>query len=388
MTLQLIVQCIIIYSVRLCDIAGVPTKTVDLIFFRLCGVGSFIMINLEKEIREQPGVLSGLEKVNGETVRALVADAKSKGVKNICFAARGTSDHASIYAQYIFGVYAGLPCSLATPSVISKYGAKVEYKDTLVIGVSQSGQAADVRAVIRDAKECGCITAAVTNNEDSPLAKEADYHLFCAAGPEVSIAATKTFTSQMYVLAMLCREWSGSEELARLLSGVPAAVTEVLDTVPAVLDGFIAQYKDIKCGTVLGRGMTYPVALEGALKILETNRVKMKGYPISDFHHGPMAQIYAGDTVFLLASDGPVMCDAVEILADLDRIGADTIIITDKPDFAAGRKNAIVLPSLGSDTAAPFTMAVTLQLIALKLTEVRGIDPDVSDVLNKVTVTM
>ena len=161
MTLQLIVQCIIIYSVRLCDIAGVPTKTVDLIFFRLCGVGSFIMINLEKEIREQPGVLSGLEKVNGETVRALVADAKSKGVKNICFAARGTSDHASIYAQYIFGVYAGLPCSLATPSVISKYGAKVEYKDTLVIGVSQSGQAADVRAVIRDAKECGCITAAV-----------------------------------------------------------------------------------------------------------------------------------------------------------------------------------------------------------------------------------
>ena len=322
MTLQLIVQCIIIYSVRLCDIAGVPTKTVDLIFFRLCGVGSFIMINLEKEIREQPGVLSGLEKVNGETVRALVADAKSKGVKNICFAARGTSDHASIYAQYIFGVYAGLPCSLATPSVVSKYGAKVEYKDTLVIGVSQSGQAADVRAVIRDAKECGCITAAVTNNEDSPLAKEADYHLFCAAGPEVSIAATKTFTSQMYVLAMLCREWSGSEELARLLSGVPAAVTEVLDTVPAVLDGFIAQYKDIKCGTVLGRGMTYPVALEGALKILETNRVKMKGYPISDFHHGPMAQIYAGDTVFLLASDGPVMCDAVEILADLDRIGA------------------------------------------------------------------
>ena len=96
------------------------------------------MINLEKEIREQPGVLSGLEKVNGETVRALVADAKSKGVKNICFAARGTSDHASIYAQYIFGVYARLPCSLATPSVISKYGAKVEYKDTLVIGGSLS----------------------------------------------------------------------------------------------------------------------------------------------------------------------------------------------------------------------------------------------------------
>lgn len=346
------------------------------------------MINLEKEIREQPGVLSGLEKVNAETVRSLVADAKARGVKSICFAARGTSDHASIYAQYIFGIYAGLPCSLATPSVISKYGAEIHYEDTLVIGVSQSGQAADVLAVIRDAKKCGCITAALTNNEASPLAKEADYHLYCAAGPEISIAATKTFTSQMYVLAMLCREWSGSRKFAELLAGVPEAVAAVLDTVPARIEEFIGEYKDIKCGTILGRGMTYPVALEGALKILETNRVKMKGYPISDFHHGPMAQIFEGDTVFLLVSDGPVTDDAAEILADLDRIGADTIIITDKPDFAAGRKNAIILPSLGSDTVAPFTMAVALQLIALKLTEVRGIDPDVSDVLNKVTVTV
>lgn len=81
---------------------------------------------------------------------------------------------------------------------------RVEYKDTLVIGVSQSGQVADVRGHPRRS-ECGCINAAVTNNEDSPLAKDVDYHLFCAAGPEVSIAATKTFTSQMYILAMLCR---------------------------------------------------------------------------------------------------------------------------------------------------------------------------------------
>lgn len=346
------------------------------------------MINLEKEIRQQPDVLANISKVNKSTVEAIVAKAKAAGVNNICFAARGTSDHASIYAQYLFGIFASVPCGLATPSVISQYGAKINYKDTLVIGVSQSGQAADVLSVIRDAKECGAITASVTNNADSPLAKEADYHLFCDAGPEISIAATKTFTSQMYLLAMICAEWSGSDELQKILDKVPATVAEVLDKIPGRIEQFIGDYKDLENGVVLGRGVVYPIALEGTLKILETNRVRMKGYPISDFHHGPMAQIHEGDLVILLAADGPVIGDAKEILADLDRIGADTLVITDMPEFASDRKNTIVVPSVGSDIGAPFAMAVTLQLIALKLTEVRGIDPDVSNVLNKITVTM
>lgn len=224
------------------------------------------MINLEKEIREQPDVLANISKVNKSTVEALVAKAKAAGVNNICFAARGTSDHASIYAQYLFGIFASVPCGLATPSVISQYGAKINYKDTLVIGVSQSGQAADVLSVIRDAKECGAITASVTNNADSPLAKEADYHLFCDAGPEVSIAATKTFTSQMYLLAMICAEWSGSDELQKILDKVPETVAEVLDKIPGRIEQFIGDYKDLEYGVVLGRGVVYPIALEGTLK--------------------------------------------------------------------------------------------------------------------------
>lgn len=129
------------------------------------------MINLEKEIREQPEVLARISDANKEEIRKLTLAAKQAGVKNICFAARGTSDHASIYAQYLFAIYASVPCGLATPSAVSKYGSKISYKDTLVIGVSQSGQAADVLAVLRDAKSCGAITAAVTNDADSPLAK-------------------------------------------------------------------------------------------------------------------------------------------------------------------------------------------------------------------------
>ncbi len=346
------------------------------------------MINLEKEIREQPEVLAGISDKNMEEIRKLVLAAKKAGVNNIYFAARGTSDHASIYAQYLFAIYAAVPCGLATPSAVSKYGAKISYKNTLVIGVSQSGQAADVLAVLRDAKSCGAITASVTNNADSPLAKEADYHLFCSAGPETSIAATKTFTSEMYLLALLCAEWSESEELRSLLAKVPDAVSDVLNNIPSRLESFIGDYKKLEAGVVLGRGVLYPIALEGALKILETNCVKMRGYPISDFHHGPLAQIGKGDLVILLAAKGPVFSDSEEILSKLDKIGADTMIITDSAEFAGERRNAVVVPSFGTDIVSPFVMAVVLQLIALKLTEVRGIDPDASKVLNKVTVTV
>lgn len=345
------------------------------------------MINLEKEIREQPSVLAGIAEKNKNTIKNLVSAAKAAGVNNIYFAARGTSDHASIYAQYLFGIYAGIPCGLTTPSVVSKYGSRLNFKGSLVIGVSQSGQAADVLTVIEDAKASGAVTAAITNDESSPLALKADYHLFCAAGKETSIAATKTFTAQMYLLALLCAEWSNSSDLSEILSKIPDGVKNVLDYVPAKIESFIGEYKNLEHGVILGRGTAYPIALEGALKILETNRMRMKGYPISDFHHGPMAQVHEGDFTVLLAAEGPVMDDAEAMLARLDTVGADTLVITDSESLAESRKKSILLPNLGSDTATPFFMAVTMQLIALKLTEVRGIDPDVSDVLNKITVT-
>lgn len=345
------------------------------------------MINLEKEIREQPEVLAAVGAYNRETVRALAAAAKQRGVKHIIFAARGTSDHACVYAQYLFGIYAGIPCGLATPSVVSQYGAEFHFEDTLVIGVSQSGQAKDVLAVLENAHTCGCITAAVTNDASSPIAKYVDYHLDCHAGPETSIAATKTFTSQMYLLAMLCSEWSGSSELAAILERVPATVAEVLRTVPGEIEALIPKYRDIEDAFVLGRGLSYPIALEGALKTLETNRIRVKGYPISDFHHGPLAQVHEGTLVIVLAPKGPVSGDALEMIGKLEKIGAEVLILSDNVGIIGGRKPSILLPANGADVGAAWTMAVTMQLFALKLTEQKGIDPDASAVLKKVTVT-
>ncbi len=345
------------------------------------------MINLEKEIREQPSVLRSIEEKNKDTIRALVADIKSRNITNVYFAARGTSDHACIYAQYLYGIHLGIPSGLATSSVISKYECSLKLENALVIGVSQSGAAEDVLCVLKNGNACNTITVAITNNADSIMAKEAKYTLLCNAGPEYSIAATKTFTSQMYVLALLCAEWSGNEKLLCALRKVPDAVEEMLNYVPEKIEEYIQRYRYLSAATVLGRGFMYPIALEGALKVLETNQVKMKGYPISDFYHGPLAQIHPTDLVFLLAAEGPTLDDATAMLEKLESIDAEVFLITDNAELIKDRKIAIKLPELGCDCVSPFLFAVTMQLIALKLTEVKGLNPDKSEVLNKVTVT-
>lgn len=328
-----------------------------------------------------------VKEANLDVIKSIIEDAKSKDINNVYFAARGTSDHACIYAQYLFGIYLGLPCALSTPSVMSMYGGEIRFGNSLVIAVSQSGKAEDVLSVVRCANKCNTVTVAITNNIDSPLAKEAKYHLYCNAGAEVSIAATKTFTSQMYLLALLCAVWSENNELLSLLDKVPAGIDDLLSYIPDDVGELVKRYRYLNAAVVLARGLTYPIALEGALKILETNQVKMKGYPISDFWHGPLAQVAEGDLVIVLAAKGVMLDDAKAMIERLEGIGAEVLVISDDEIVCKANKFSLQLPDLGSDTVSPFLFAVTMQLIALKLTGVKGIDPDASKVLNKVTIT-
>lgn len=351
------------------------------------------MINLEKEIREQPAVLAGVAAANLDTIRALVGEIRTAGITNVQFAARGTSDHAAIYAQYLIHTVVGIPCGLATPSVVSKYHGKLSFEKTLVIGISQSGKAADVLAVVERANQTGAVTVAVTNDVSSPLAKAAKYHLYCNAGPETSIAATKTFTSQMMALALLAAVWAGDNALISALAGVSGDVETLLTYMPEKLSGIAKEYENLKSAVVLGRGFAYPMACEGTLKILETNGIKMRGYAVSDFHHGPKAQIHPGDTAIVVALRGAVMDDAMEMTDELLHIGAKVILITD--DDSLPDKADVCVLRIPNSTAYPvpdaisaFCAAVALQLFALELVTARGIDPDASKVLKKVTITV
>lgn len=345
------------------------------------------MINLEKEIREQPSVLKRTIETNKNRIQDLIVDVKERGIKSVYFCARGTSDHACVMAQYVFAIIAGIPCALGTPSVFTKYGAHVDLSDMLVIGVSQSGKAEDVLAVLKSANDDGALTVAVTNDENSPMAKEAAHSLYCDAGPEVSIAATKTFTSQMMILSMIAAEWAGNDEFFEILTKVPDQVSETIEKILPSVEKMAEYLKNIDGAVILGRGMAYPIALEGTLKMLETNKIKMKGYATSDFHHGPIAQIKPGDKVFVIEPSGATEDDAATIIEKLRGVGADIIVVTDKESLIPSDCKGIVTVDTGCELTSPFVTVLVFQLLASKMTEVRGIDPEVAGVINKITIT-
>lgn len=345
------------------------------------------MINLEKEIRQQPETIKNLKETALPAIKKAAAEAKERGVKYVYLAARGTSNHACIYAQYLIQNTIGLPCALAVPSVLTKYDGKLCLKDALVIGVSQSGAAEDVMAVLIRAKECGAMTIGITNTEGSLVAVTAEHHIYLGVGKENSIAATKTFTAQLAVMTLLCAEWSGNKELSDNFDKLPAAVETLLDTVPKQIEAIINDFKELDNGVVLGRGYNYPIALEGALKIMETNKINMRGYPMSDFYHGPFAQLTDGGNVFLIASDGVMYEDSKAMLAKLRTTPSRVVVFSDNDEILDGCKYTIKVPNMGSDILSPYMFVIAMQLFALKLTEVKGIDPDKSDVIKKITVT-
>ena len=194
-------------------------------------------------------------------------------------------------------------------------------------------------------------------------------------------------------LALLAAVWAGDDALLSALGGVAGNVEKLLTYMPEKLAGLVKDYENIQAAVVLGRGFAYPIACEGTLKILETNGIKMRGYAVSDFHHGPKAQVHPGDTAIVVALRGAVLDDAAEMIDELLKIGAKVIVITD--DASLSEKAAVQGLLIPNDTnysvpdaVSAFCAAVTLQLFALELVLARGIDPDASKVLKKVTITV
>ena len=235
----------------------------------------FIMTLMWKEIMEQPEVLKNCQKVNAEVIAKAAAEIKSRKISSVVIAARGTSDHAAIYGKYVFETLLGIPVVLAAPSVVTVYGGKLKLQESLVIGISQSGKAGDAAEILKAGNACGAVTVAVTNYNDSPLAALAGYHLFCAAGDEKSVAATKTFSAQMYLLAMLATELSGDAALKEKFERVPQNLTGVFAIADTVKD-IVKRYRFMKECFVLARGFNYPIAMESALKIQETSYIRRR----------------------------------------------------------------------------------------------------------------
>lgn len=337
------------------------------------------------EIMQQPEVLAGIEYKNQKTLEELVAEILKTDIKHVVIAARGTSDHCGIYIKYLAEILLGVPVMLAAPSVNTLYGARVLYRDAVVIAISQSGMAEDALAVLRDAQSCNAITVAVTNDPASPIAKTAKYSLDCAAGLEKSVAATKTFTAEMFCLALMVAKWAGNSELLQALRELPRGIAAEVGHAAEVMNS-AREFTFMRDCIVLGRGLLYPIALEASLKMMETSYTNARGFAISDFQHGPLALVADNLPLFVYCASDETKEDVMHAAGQYAGMGAYVIMVTDDAGNA-GNADKVYLVEKTSKYTAPFHFVVFAQLFACGLADVKKSKPDAPRNIKKITIT-
>jgi glucosamine--fructose-6-phosphate aminotransferase (isomerizing) len=338
------------------------------------------------EIREQPEVVERLLRAAADEVAAACRAIVAAEASHVIVAARGTSDHAAIYAQYALGILARMPVGLATPSVLSLYGVEPRMEGAVVIGISQSGASPDVVGVIRAARGQGAVTLAITNTPGSDLAAAAERVIDLRAGPERAVAATKTYTATLVALAMLSAGLSAGAAASEL-EALPEALARALGTEDEARRIALDQAAMDRC-VVLGRGYHYATAREWALKLKELGYVLADPYSSADFLHGPLALIETGFPTLAVAPRGATQADMEAVIERLgDELGAQVLVVSDDPAIRARGAWSLPLPEGLPEWLVPVVSIVPGQLHALHLTRAKGRDPEAPRSIGKVTRT-
>lgn len=350
-----------------------------------------------KEINETPRIFKEIQPANESVMKELVSAIKKSNATNFVAAARGTSDHALIYFKYLLEITSKYTVGLSAPSVITLYNGKINYENSIVIGCSQSGKAADVLEVIKKGNEQGAITISVTNDKNSPLAKEAKFHLYCDCMEEKSVAATKTFSAELYLLCWLAYELAGKKQDLKCLKNLDKEIESVIPQLDTLTTKYAEKFKDMKSGFVLSRGITYAIALEATLKLQETCYIQMKGYPGSDFYHGPMAMVNETTPVIVYCAKNNgddemqsiVRADQLKCVEKMVSLNAPVLLVTNDCVLAgkSPRCNDALIYFSVPEEIMMFAFAMFAQMLACKISCGIGNNPDSPRALNKVTIT-
>ena len=317
----------------------------------------------------------------------LVAAMQGNPVTHVIIAARGTSDNAGRYAQYVLGALNRLPVALATPSLFSLYNTPPQMANALVLGISQSGQSPDIVAVLAEAQRQGVLTAALTNESESPLAKAADFVIPLCAGNERAVAATKTYTASLAAVALFSAMLAGDEVRLAELEAVPDAMAKTLG-MGMEIAGISLRYRYMNHCVVIGRGFNYATAFEMALKLKELTYTIVEPYSSADFLHGPLALIDDGFPVIVVAPTGVLLPEIVDFIDTLQARGAEVIGVSDDEGVLAMVRVGLKMPASLPEWLSPLTTIVAGQLFAMHLTQVKGYNPDSPRGIQKVTETI
>ncbi|HET6805036.1 MAG TPA: glutamine--fructose-6-phosphate transaminase (isomerizing) [Frateuria sp.] len=346
---------------------------------------------MQKEIHEQPravndtlearigphGVLPNIFGVGGDELLARV--------RGIHIVACGTSYHAGLVARYWIEEQARLPVNVEVASEY-RYRDTVVPEGTLFVAISQSGETADTLAAMRESRRRGYLaTLAICNVPESSVVREADLKLMTRAGPEIGVASTKAFTTQLAALALLClklAEQRGLDkaryaELCAQLAHLPRAIEDALQLEPQIVE-LAALFVPLEHALFLGRGAQFPVALEGSLKLKEISYIHAEAYPAGELKHGPLALVDEAMPVVAVAPNGPLLDKLKSNLQEVRARGGRLIVFADgAAPLEAGASNGATLRiDGGGDFIAPAVFTVPLQLLAYHVAVLRGTDVD------------
>lgn len=337
-----------------------------------------------REIAQQPAALERTLRQEEKRIKRVVGRLDPKDIPIIVLVARGTSDNAALFARYLIEITIGVPVSLSAPSVHTLYRKRLNLRNALVIGVSQSGEGTDINLVLESCKRSGARVLAVTNNRNSTMAGIAHETFVTRAGREKSVAATKTYTCQLMLLYMLVEALRGGnfEPLYRIPDYAQAALG-LTPNIRAVVE----RYRFMDHCAVVGRGLNTASAFELAIKLMETCYVIAERFSSADFLHGPIAMVERDFPVFLFAPPGRVHPNLHSLAKKLAQLRADMLIISSEKRVLRYASRAIEMPADIPGLYSPIPYIIPGQLFAALLADLKGLSPDKPRSLSKITRT-
>ena len=333
------------------------------------------------EIAETPKVFKAIfdNKAAFNAVKDVLVEEK---IQSVLILARGTSDNAAHYLKYLIETQIGLPVGLTSPSSVTVYDAELKYANTLIVSISQSGQSPDLVKFATAARQASAYVIAMTNDASSPLATIAHNHFSLLAGPELAVAATKSYNAQLLVSYLLVAAWTGKQvDGAQIIN----EATRLVNTSDLVTQAVQATSRD-KEVVILGRGFAYPNAREAALKIQETCKISVQGLSSADYLHGPISALTPQTQVFIVAPKHMPANSINEATAKIRKTSSRIFWIGNGGD---SQDTDIVLggSSCDDEIASTIVDAIVLHRFALEFAVASGFDPDAPVGLSKVTLT-
>jgi glutamine---fructose-6-phosphate transaminase (isomerizing) len=333
-----------------------------------------------KEALETPARIEE-HRQRDQGLRQCVQDIRKHNPRQLITVARGSSDHAAQFFSYIMARYAGLIPSSLSPSLVTLHEAPLQWEGAWTVAFSQSGASPDLCRCLEEARRHGALTMAWINQEDTPLSRLAQYVLPMGAGPEHSVAATKSFILSLFNALNFVSIWLDDKAMQEAVNRVPAILRKACDSVRNLS---LQKFQKASSLMVLGRGQGLPVAQEIALKFNEVCRLPALAYSSAEFRHGPMALIGEGDPVLVLGMRGPEWDGIVSTVKFLRDIGATVVFVAPDGSDAVDIPFPVDQHPLGDPM---ITVQILYPLIA-KLAVSRGYDPDQPAHLRKVTMTL